>query len=222
MDVSGTVDVINTSYAPRITKSFAELEKIINIWAKHCERMAVYEHDKDSGVAKTHCHILMEGCSIQVQQFKRAFHKFLPGITERGNALWEWEHKNYPVVDDHFLTYMSKGVLRPKYVKDYPPDLIEERRQQWVQPTPKTVKSSQSDQLDDLIKAFFSRMSHNTQQNMTLESVRFWTFQEMYRKSGRIPPASQYKQYAGTLYLKIGERLGRYEQHASEVFNLWY
>ena len=73
--------------------------------------------------------------------------------------MWSWEHKKFGTPDDQFLTYMSKGVLRPKFVKNFPAELVEERRQQWKITTPKSVESSQkSDMYDDMCKSFLLNM----------------------------------------------------------------
>jgi len=104
------------NYAPRISASYAEIQPVIQAWAPKVLRMAVFEHEKDTSVQTTHVHILIEGSDTQCEQLKRIFKKVLPGLPAKGNEFWKWESKT--TVNDSFLTYMSKGTLRAKYVKN--------------------------------------------------------------------------------------------------------
>lgn len=218
MDVSG----VFYSFAPRITIDFETAKPAMEAWARRCQRMAVFQHVKDQTVSSTHIHVLMLGCNVKEEALKREFKKCLPGV-DVGNKFWAWEHKKYGTPDDHFLTYMSKGVLRPVLVKNFPDELVEERRQQWKVTTPKAVESSQkSDMYDDLEKAFFAEVAESEYKNMRFESVRFWVFHWCYRKTNKVPHATQYKQLAGSLYMKVGQKSKRFSEASQEVFSLWY
>lgn len=220
MDASG---VLSYSFAPRITMEFEVAKPALEAWSKMCSRMAVYEHQKDGSVASTHIHILMLGCSVKEEQFKRIFYRSLPGEKRKGNDLWSWEHKKYGIPDDSFLTYMSKGFLRPKMVKNFPDELVEERREQWVITIPKAVESSQkSDMYDDMCKRYFATHDNADMAQASFEGVRKWVFHWFYERTGKVPHATQYKQYAGSLYLKIGEKSKQFDRNADQVFSLWY
>lgn len=222
MELSGNDLSGSLCFAPRITIDYETIRPVIEAWSKKVIRMAVFEHEKDDSVSQTHCHLLMLGCSVAAEQFKRMFKRILPGVdTGGGNAFWKWESSR-TTIDDQFLTYMSKGSLRPKFVKGFSPALVEERRQQWVMPIPKDVKSSKSDMCEDLIKEFFAKHTLYDIKLMDLDEVRFWMFNAIYRKTCKAPHATQYKQYASTLWLEVGKKVGKFGDYSRQIFNLWY
>lgn len=209
------------SYAPRLAISYAEFEPVAQLWADMCQQMAVYEHESDASVNRTHVHLLMIGCQVKAEQFKRIFKKALPGIKASGNEFWKWESK-YGTPDDNFLTYMSKGNLRPKFIKNFSDTIVEERRKQWKITTPSHNPSVKYDEYEVMKKQFFAEHDDYTLKLMQFEEVRKWVFHWYYKRDGRIPIASCYKRNAGSLNLARGEKIKKFEECSSEVFNLWY
>jgi len=128
------------AHAIRITLPYADLSGIIAIWAEEAEQVAVYEHEADDTVANTHCHILLLGCKVKEEALKRKW----PEAPGSGNGFWKWKSK-YGTPDLSFLTYMSKGKLRPKYLKNISTAQVEELRAKWIQPTPKAKPSPTKD-----------------------------------------------------------------------------
>jgi len=210
------------NYAPRISASYAEIQPVIQEWASKMLRMAVFQHDKDDTVQTTHCHILMEGCETQCEQLKRIFKKILPGLPAKGNEFWKWESKT--PVDDSFLTYMSKGTLRPMFVKEYSPALVEERRLQWKITTPKATNPLKYDEWEDLKKAYDAQHNDSMSRTLSLDETRKWTFSWYFRRDGRAPHISNYKRNAISLYLRSQEKKGdeSFQSAVSESISLWY
>jgi len=124
------------AHAIRITLPYADLSGIIAIWAEETEQVAVYEHEADDKVSNTHCHILLLGCKVKEEALKRKW----PEAPGSGNGFWKWKSK-YGTPDLKFITYMSKGKLRPKYLKNISPAQVEELRTKWIEPTPKVAPS---------------------------------------------------------------------------------
>lgn len=133
------------NYAPRISLPYNDVSGVIALWAGTCDRIAVYEHSQETQTSKdkTHIHMIMMGSKYKTpEQMKKIF--YLHVKTDRkGNDLWEWTNKKWPNPDINFITYMSKGKLQPKFVKNISPAELEELRVKWIPPTPKGVKSSQ-------------------------------------------------------------------------------
>jgi hypothetical protein len=130
------------SYAPTIHYSFADISGVINDWAETCDQMAVYEHGPDEGQASIHCHILILGSKYKTsQQMKNIFHERIK-TTLKGNALWAWEHKDYPNPNIDYLRYCSKGTLAPKFTKNISPAIVEEQRSKWEIKSPDPKRSS--------------------------------------------------------------------------------
>jgi len=211
------------NYAPRISASYAEIQPVIQAWAPKVLRMAVFEHEKDTSVQTTHVHILIEGSDTQCEQLKRIFKKVLPGLPAKGNEFWKWESKT--TVNDSFLTYMSKGHLRPKYIKEYSPALVEERRLQWKIATVKPVPNKDKyDEWEDMKKAYDARFDSATARSLSLDETRRWAFSWYFRRDGRAPHISNYKRNAVSLYLRIQEQINEnsFQEAVGHAVNLWY
>lgn len=102
----------------------------------HCTEFIAYEHEPDEEVNRVHVHCLMMGTRYKTpEQFKRQFYELMPGCDMKGNDLWSWKHKEYPNPDINFITYMTKGHLRPVLVKTFSPAEVERLRQLWVNPS---------------------------------------------------------------------------------------
>lgn len=106
--------------------------------------MAVYEHTPDQGCASAHVHMIMIGCKYKTPEpLKRLYYKMFPNAdTSEGNGLWSWTNKDFPVPNLEFITYMTKGHLRPKFVKNISEDKLEELRGKWSEPTPRPLQQT--------------------------------------------------------------------------------
>jgi len=134
----------STSYAPLIRLPYNDISGIIQVWSETCESMAVYEHDPDQGCKSVHVHMILLGCKYKTPEgLKRLYYKMYPDAnTADGNGLWSWTNQDWPVPDINFVTYMTKGVLAPKFVKNISADKLEELRGKWSEPTPKPLVQS--------------------------------------------------------------------------------
>lgn len=124
-------------YAPLVRLPYNDVSGVVQVWADSCESMAVYEHEADASVKTTHIHMIMMNCQYATAEpLKRAFYKIHSNFnTKDGRRLWSWENEDYPVPDMGFLTYMSKGRLRPVFVKNISEQQLEEYRALWVEKT---------------------------------------------------------------------------------------
>lgn len=131
--------------APRVSLSYSDISSVVVEWSKHVEKIICYEHEADSGVSRTHCHLLMMGIQYQRPKngsapdaFKRQFFELVK-TDLKGQALWRWtpEEENAPDPDESFITYMSKGHLRPKFNNNFSDQVVEDLRLKWVEPIPK-------------------------------------------------------------------------------------
>jgi len=125
------------NYAPLVRLSYNDMSGVIEVWASACDNFIAYEHEADESVKTTHVHILMMGCKYKTAEpMKRLYYRMFPNAdSSDGNGLWSWVNKNHPVPDVGFIRYMSKGVLRPKFVKGFLPAVVEEQRLGWVEPS---------------------------------------------------------------------------------------
>lgn len=121
------------NYAPRVSLPYNDLSGVIQVWANSCAKLAVYEHESDEDIHTTHVHMIMIDCKYATpEQLKRDFYKMIE-TTRKGNELWGWTHKEHPNPGLEFITYMSKGKLRPVFLKNITPAEVEEFRALWVE-----------------------------------------------------------------------------------------
>lgn len=165
------------NYAPRVTCMWSDCSGIIKEWSDSCQSMVVYEHDADEEISSPHLHMVMLECKFKTPEaLKRIFLKS-KNVSKTGNALWSWEHKDYPNPDLKFITYMSKGTLRPVFVKNILPAVIEEHRLQWKDPTPKgTLLTERKEstktkrELCDMISAHYKKVQEQ-EQHVCIEAI---------------------------------------------------
>lgn len=140
------------NYAPRVSLSYNDLSGVVALWSQSCARMAVYEHEADEEVPTTHVHLIMIDSKYKTAEaMKREFYRFIQ-TDRKGNELWSWHHRTNSNPDITFLTYMSKGQLRPKFTKNITPAEVEEHRALWVDHKKTPVASSTDEQIKKLTK----------------------------------------------------------------------
>lgn len=133
------------NYAPRITLPFHDVSGVIRMWSDACSQVVVYEHQADEEVSATHVHMILMDCKYKTaQQLKNIFYKEIE-TNRKGNELWSWEHKDFTNPDLSFITYMSKGVLEPIFVKNVEQRQIENFRSKWIS------KKNSRPKLNDLL-----------------------------------------------------------------------
>lgn len=83
------------NYPVRITKSWADISGTCQKWAESCEVMVVAQHDSDTKVKQTHCHMYLGSSRHKTPEaYKRQFYAGLPQFKElKGNELWSWTSK---------------------------------------------------------------------------------------------------------------------------------
>lgn len=154
------------NYAPRVSFAYADVSGVIETWSHSCEKMVVYEHQRDSEVNRTHLHMLLMNCKYNTAEpLKRQFYSAVQ-TSAKGNDLWSWVHKKYPNPNEQFVVYMSEGKLRPVFVKNFSPAELEELRLQWKEEsTPKgeslTEKKESTKSKYDLVQDMISEIDNS-------------------------------------------------------------
>ena len=225
------------SYAARVSKPYSDLSGIIDLWAQRCEQVAVFQHDADEEVTKTHVHLVLLKCDVKAEQLKRD-----SKLPAQGNKLWSFKDhyedkdKNWVPVDLSFITYMSKGFLEPVFLKNISQDIVDGFRQKWVDPV-KDDKSGSSTEY--YIRKVLSRFpgrpvlpeddlsegrdyDYKSYYDRLLEEFRHASYAMLYHERKIIPPATLYKQVAGSAFIRKCEELGNEEAGLSRILDLWY
>lgn len=123
----------------RISRSFSDLSGAVRSWALKADRLCVYEH-VGTKTEKVHIHLLMMGVSCGAERLKQIVNE--SGVVGlKGQKDWSFKtaHKQLgPITDqtkDAYVTYMTKGHLKPMYYKGFEVEYLDERMAAWVEPS---------------------------------------------------------------------------------------
>lgn len=202
------------NYAPRLRLSYVELLPVFSLWAQSCENMVVYEHDADEEVATTHCHVLMINSKYATaEQYKRQFYEVLTEEKRKGNDLWAWIHKEYPNPDISYITYMSNGNLKPKFVQSISDDVIQKYTKLWVNKKYEKKEKSSSEftqLLEDYEKLYSAKKVV-----CDMAIIKQWIKSRYLAKRKAVPRGSDTNRYAYSIYaIVMGLDVDTADRHA--------
>lgn len=127
------------SYFVRISRPYADLQPYYDDIP--CDKLAVYEHEADEDVSRTHVHYVVFGSKIKPDAMKTRIKKII-GDIDKGDWSFQSVQKDGKALDNGSITYMSKGHLPPKLCKGYTIEEIQELTALWVEPTPIVKKTT--------------------------------------------------------------------------------
>lgn len=201
----------------RISLAYDECKGAMDVFPTYCQKFAVYEHDADEEVSRTHIHFLMVSPTIGIEGLKKVFRRYYREQFEGGNGFWSIVSTDNPSKN---ITYMTKGTLSYKSMVGFSQEEVETLRLSWVDHPPKPAIEKKYKDIDAIIESYGKLDA----KFVTFDEIRSWVFAWYWRRDGEIPPATQYKRMAGTLYLRIAEVCpGMSLTDSMEVVkNLWY
>lgn len=121
------------SYAIRVSRAYDDVFDWVD--GLKAAKVAVYEHEADEDVKRTHIHLLLIDSAIKPDAMKAKFKKLYGEIDKT-----DWSFKSAAEgIADGFVTYMSKGKLAPKLTKGYTTDEIMKLTNEWKEPERKTT-----------------------------------------------------------------------------------
>jgi len=220
------------SHAIRVTLPYADCSGIISLWADRSSRAIAYQHTADEEVSKTHVHLALWGCEVKAEALKRMW----PEAPGKGNEFWAWKELGLLDNAGKYLTYMSKGKLAPKYLKNISEDRVEKSRQAWVDPvkddktgdnsTYKIMKIIEMIESKHTFKGYSIDIEDDDNATYMigklLEVVRKETFKFLWGEKRIVPHASHYKIIAGSVFLRMCEKYNYLDEGQSLLQNLWY
>lgn len=213
------------SYAIRITLPYDDCIDIISKWASRSQKIIVYQHDADEEVSKTHIHLAVGGCEVKAEALKRMWAD-APG---KGNEFWSWKEWDGT---ETYITYMSKGKLRPLYTKNFTDEQVERSRQAWVEPVKADKPGDHSDRMITKIVSHFDSDDFKTHYGIrdmedegipivTIHNrVRSYAFKQLWAEHRKVPHASFFKIVADSAFLRICERLDRFDEGMGVILNI--
>lgn len=220
----------------RVTLPFQDCSGIVHKWSARCSKMLCYEHEADEEVSKTHVHMILQGLDCKTEALKRMWSD-APG---KGNEFWSFT----PLRSEaKYLAYMTKGQLRPKFIKNFSPAEVEAARESWKPDEQKVVGDASEHMIlkvldrwiyDDFmtfkdhyrsVKLCISNTVFHSNEDYArfmLDEVRSVTMKVYWGVNRRVPHATQYKIVAGSVFLRICEKYGIFETGLEIMKNLWY
>lgn len=133
----------------RVTVPYDKLTELFRDWSLISQQIWVYEHQADSTVKRTHCHVFVKGCERTPDGLKKLVSWKRLNV-EKGNAgssfkKYEKDPNDNVRVDKpelssyRCLTYMSKGVVNTlKMCKgEFANEIAENSRLLWKEPEQK-------------------------------------------------------------------------------------
>lgn len=111
----------------RITRSFADLKDFPTKLAEVCDVLAVYEHEADDDISRTHIHCYADNPQVSTDTMKNWVKKAL-GTKVFPKTDWSFEEAQ----DVGFITYMSKGHLSPLLIKGIDAEACRLLKDKWV------------------------------------------------------------------------------------------
>ena len=117
-----------TTYAIRITAAYDDLKGYVEKMAEVCDKLVVYEH---TDVSRIHIHAYVENVTVSSDTLKNWVKKCL-GVVAFPKSDWSFVTQlQGEEVKPMFITYMSKGVLRPKFIKGISTEDVDAYRLKW-------------------------------------------------------------------------------------------
>jgi len=125
------------NFAFRVSSSYDETKEHLAAMYDLCEKVAVYQHDADEEIKRTHIHGLLIGCSKSEDTLRNRFFKgkYEPADHELKTKYdvkegIEQVKRKYDV-DEKYIIYMSKGVLDPMFLKVFTKEETDAYKAQW-------------------------------------------------------------------------------------------
>jgi len=195
-----SISYMKYAYAPRVSMPYVDLSGTLTLWSKSCESIIVFEHESDEEVAQTHCHVLMLGSEYATAEpLKRIFSKQVE-TNRKGNDLWAWTHRDFPVPDISFIRYMGKGSLKPIY---YSGSITIERIMmevaKWVDHKTPVHESKNLGEFSLLLKAAETAIKAQKLSN-NMPSIKCFIKSHYLRARKAVPRSSDTNRYAYSIY----------------------
>lgn len=112
-----------------------DLEKIKPVYSKivtKCDMLIVYEHIESC--ERPHIHGLIKNFKASTDTFKNWIRKLVHQVPATDWQFKSLQKDNKTPVNMEYITYMSKGVLKPVYSFGITDQEVEDFRQKWVDP----------------------------------------------------------------------------------------
>ena len=107
----------------RITNTYTQLSDFCKRLIPVCDKVVIYEHE----ASRVHIHGLLINCKVSTDTLKNWIKKDLK-VSAYPKSDWSFTVGQ----DDGFITYMTKGLLNPKFVHGYTDEFLEAKRTSWV------------------------------------------------------------------------------------------
>lgn len=216
---------------------------IASVWAEKCTSLLVAEHPADGKTKRVHCHFMIDTTLADDNPFREAGKKCMKEFFKRGN-MWiasrvqKGEHQGQVLDKGKVMVYILKGKYAPKFLKNISDQEVDEARQAWVEKVNSDEPAEDSPKHTDVLICKVVEVVEtklNTKRydgdedgielyrtETILDLCRNEAFKMLYRAKRVAPHAAHYKIIASSAYLRIMEKLNKFDEGIVELKNLWY
>jgi len=215
------------NHAIRISMSYDECKEVIFKWLERCNKAIAYEHEADDEVSRTHVHIALYGCEVRAEALKRMW----PDAPRKGNEFWSFKDADE---SSRFITYMSKGKLTYKVIKNFSNQEVDRFRQEWVEPVKADKPGDSTEKIINTVmnniksKFVYHELTDEERYERVecsaetlLKLVRRETFHQLWKTHRKFPHGSHYKIVAGTAYMRLCEHYDCFDEGFEIISQLW-
>lgn len=157
----------------RITHPWEKVEPLVERWSQHFKAAAVYQHDADEEVGKTHCHMVLTGLSVGRKRLRQIAEQMSFPIKGNENcSIVEYDGSEVPYV------YMAKGSLEPVFLKGFTQANADSWRVAWVVPN---IREAKLPKLEEIYNDFVTT-HHKQTTNWAILKDDAWHLVKRYRK----------------------------------------
>lgn len=212
------------NHAPRISLPYADISGAIALWAESATKVAVFEHHPDSEDPTIHCHVLVSNCTVDIEALKRRFHSVVE-TSLKSNKLWAWTHKRFPVIESldtsggqTYLTYMTKGELSAKYLKNITWLEVETAKARWVKTdSPQYEVSAESKSEFDIILKYLEQKHSGSVPHIDI--IRSDICYHYLSRRKAVPRSGDLSRYAYSAYMIMNANKAKPETREAVLRN---
>lgn len=221
-----------------VFREYMALTSLVDVWASKSATFAVVQHEADGQTKRIHCHFLIEPL-VGENALRESLKKIIPDLAKEDYWIMTKTKKTrLPYGKAELLQYMAKGKYAFQSLKNVSDLEVETARNSWVESSLDTSKPS-SDSLDEIEHATYKHFEQHYEAMLVddqghqqfLRAIRTFVFGYLYRKTRKVPHASQYKQVVGSVYLRLMDTYAKSNPKAYSrspttaqniLMDLWY
>lgn len=218
-----------------VHRPMLELDFLVRYLEDNCTKFIGNQHDADEDVNRTHCHFMLVNLNVSDESLRKCLKKNGIFGSDNYGLLKKCFKKKTDYNEELLAVYVLKGATECTQ-RGYDHEQLTTFANAWVdhdEPVNTTTnirsareRARKSESLwEEILEEFkkdFKAPSMAVADDV-LVYVRKWVMRWFFRKTGRLPHASVYKQYSGSLFFYYNSSdITRTEDACLDALISWY